>query len=118
MQPTVNRKIAKHVLIGTSSYPLFSVCNLIAERLLSVADYYMPDDGYWPRLLSERINASPSDCPHAQRLKSTASCQIHAGGPKGASQSHAERLGLELRLFPRVDEALYDQLTVEQRVER
>jgi hypothetical protein len=48
MQPTVSRKIAKHVLIGTSSYPLFSICNPIAERQLSVADYYMPDDGYWP----------------------------------------------------------------------
>jgi hypothetical protein len=32
MQPTVSRKIAKHVLIGTSSYPLFSICNPIAER--------------------------------------------------------------------------------------
>jgi hypothetical protein len=48
MQPTVSRKIARHVLIGTSSYPLFSVCNPIAERQLSVADYYMLDDGYWP----------------------------------------------------------------------
>jgi hypothetical protein len=46
MQPTVSRKIAKHVLIGTSSYPLFSICNPIAERQLSVADYYQPDEGY------------------------------------------------------------------------
>jgi hypothetical protein len=27
---------------------LFSIGNLIAERQLSVADYYMPDDGHGP----------------------------------------------------------------------
>jgi hypothetical protein len=43
MQPTVSTKIAKHVLIGTSSYSLFSVCNstsIDAERVKALWQLY------------------------------------------------------------------------------
>jgi hypothetical protein len=49
-----------------TSYPLFSPCNPIAERQLSVADYYMPDDGYWP----------------GWRLMDSKGCRTHPFGPE------------------------------------